>query len=374
MIYLDYSANTPVDPRVLDRYSKTVMDFPGNPNSEHAAGFAAAREMNRILERLADELGVLPEEIILTSGASESNNLAIKGTARMQRHIGKHMVSTALEHSSVSGTLTALKDRGWEIDLCDIRENGEVDLEILKELVREDTVLVSVAAVDSELGTIQPIGEIAEILKNYPNCRLHVDATQAVGKLPIEEVRKIIAAADLVCFTPHKFYGLLGCGVLIRKKDVILEPLIHGGASTTVYRSGTPDVAAAAALEEALNLAIQEEKSRISKVSGLNRFLREELNKNPNVTINSPADAVPHILNLSVSGIKGDDMQKKLDEAGICVSVKSACSVKGTPSRAVYAVSHNRRRAMESWRISISHLTTQEELETLVNIIEDVRI
>lgn len=366
MIYLDYSANTPVDPRVLATYSDTVMKFPGNPNSTHKAGFAAAEEMNRVLEKLADELGVLPEEIILTSGASESNNLAIKGTARMQRHIGKHMVSTALEHSSVSGALTALKDRGWEIDLCDIRENGQADLEILKELVREDTVLVSVAAVDSELGTVQPIEAIAEMLKAYPNCRLHVDATQAVGKLPIEDVRRIIAAADLVSFTPHKFYGLLGIGVLIRKKHVVLEPLIHGGASTTVYRSGTPDVAAAAALEKALSLAIEEEKDRLGKVSALNQFLRNELKKNPKVSINSPSDAVPHILNLSVSGVKGDDMQKKLNEAGICVSVKSACSVKGTPSRAVYAVSHNRRRAMESWRISISHLTTREELEAVV--------
>lgn len=369
MIYLDYSANTPVDLRVLDTYSKTVLNFPGNPNSEHAAGFAAANEMNRVLRKLADELGVESEEIVLTSGASESNNLAIKGTARMQRHIGKHMVSTALEHSSVSGALTALKDRGWEIDLCDIRENGKADLEILKELVREDTVLVSIAAVDSELGTVQPIEQIAEILKNYPNCRLHVDATQAVGKLPIEEVRKIIAAADLVSFTPHKFYGLLGCGVLIRKKHVVLEPLIHGGASTTVYRSGTPDVAAAAALEKALALAIDEESERLSKVRELNHFLREQFRKNPKVSINSPSDAVPHILNLSVSGIKGDAMQKKLDEAGICVSVKSACSVKGTPSRAVYAVSHNRRRAMESWRISLSHLTTQEELETLLKLL-----
>lgn len=369
MIYLDYSANTPVDPRVLDTYSKTVREFPGNPNSEHAAGFAAANEMNRVLRKLADELGVEPEEIILTSGASESNNLAIKGTARMQRHVGKHMVSTALEHSSVSGALTALKDRGWEIDLCDICENGKVDLEILRELVREDTVLVSIAAVDSELGTVQPIEQIAEILKAYPNCRLHVDATQAVGKLPIEEVRRIVAAADLVSFTPHKFYGLLGCGVLVRKKHVVLEPLIHGGASTTVYRSGTPDVAAAAALEKALALAIDEESARLSKVRELNHFLREQLKENPKVSINSPSDAVPHILNLSVSGIKGDAMQKKLDEAGICVSVKSACSVKGTPSRAVYAVSHNRRRAMESWRISLSHLTTQEELETLLKLL-----
>lgn len=369
MIYLDYSANTPADPRVLKAYSDAVLHFPGNPNSEHAQGRAASKEINRVLSSIAALLGIDPGEIILTSGASESNNLAIKGTARMQRHVGKHMISTALEHSSVSGALTALKERGWEIDLAGICENGKVDLEDLKALLREDTVLVSIAAVDSELGTVQPIEEIAEILKQYPNCRLHVDATQAVGKLPIEQVRDIIAASDLVSFTPHKFYGLLGSGILIRKKDVILEPLIHGGASTTVYRSGTPDTAGAAALEKALYLAAEEERPRLASVQELNAFLRGQLQKLPGISINSPADAVPHILNLSVHGIKGDAMQAKLDEAGICVSVKSACSVKGTPSRAVYAVSHNRRRAMESWRISLSHLTTREELDRLLDVI-----
>ncbi len=370
LIYFDYSANTPVDPRVLQAYSETALKYPGNPNSEHTAGRTAAEKMNSILERIASMLDILPEEIILTSGASESNNLAIKGTARMQRHVGKHMISTALEHSSVSGALTALKDRGWEIDLADIQENGQVDLEILKDLLREDTVLVSIAAVDSELGTIQPIEKIAELVRQYPECRLHVDATQAVGKLPMEELRKIIKAADLISFTPHKFYGLLGCGVLIRKKHVVLEPLIHGGASTTEYRSGTPDVAAAAGLEKALSLVSENEGQRLAQVEELNHSLRKRLSSMDKVKINSPANAVPHILNLSVDGVKGDEMQKKLDEEEICVSVKSACSVKGTPSRAVYAVSHNRRRAMESWRISLSHLTTREEVEHLLTAIE----
>lgn len=371
MIYLDYSANTPVDPRVLAAYSRAALDFPGNANSRHAAGRAAAAEMRRTISGIAALVDVRPEEIILTSGASESNNLAIKGTARVSRHIGKHMVSTALEHSSVSGTLTALKDRGWEIDLAGIVEDGKIDLEELETLIREDTVLVAVSAVDSELGTVQPVEEIAEILDKYPDCRLHVDATQAIGKLPMEKVRRIIAAADLVSFTPHKFYGLLGSGVLIKKKGVVLEPLIHGGASTTVYRSGTPDTAAAEALEKALSIAAGTEAERFAKVRALNNYLRDQLAEIPSVRINSPADAVPHILNLSVCGVKGDDMQKRLDDAGICVSVKSACSVRGTPSRAVYAVSRDRRRAMESWRISLSHLTTREELDSLVEVVKE---
>lgn len=371
MIYLDYSANTPVDPKVLDAYTRAAIAFPGNANSGHSAGRAAAAEMNRAISGIAAQIDVSPDEIILTSGASESNNLAIKGTARVSRHIGRHMVSTALEHSSVSGTLTALKDRGWEIDLADIGEDGKIDLQELEELPRDDTVLVAVSAVDSELGTVQPVEEIAEILKQYPDCRLHVDATQAIGKLPMEEVRRIVAAADLVSFTPHKFYGLLGCGVLVKKKGVVLEPLIHGGASTTVYRSGTPDTAAACALEKALALAAEKEAERITGVRALNAYLRGKLGDISSVRINSPENAVPHILNLSVRGVKGDDMQKVLDDAGICVSVKSACSVRGTPSRAVYAVSHDRRRAMESWRISLSHLTTREELDCLIKAIRE---
>lgn len=154
----------------------------GNPNSTHPAGQAAQAEMTRVTESIAGLLRVSPEEIIYTSGASESNNLALKGIVQVSRHIGRHVISTALEHSSVGGALSALQQQGCEVDLVDIRRNGTIDLEQLRELLRKDTVLVSVCAADSELGTVQPIREIGTILKEYPNCRFHVDATQAVGK------------------------------------------------------------------------------------------------------------------------------------------------------------------------------------------------
>jgi cysteine desulfurase len=358
MLYFDYSAHTPADPAVLVRYCEAVDKFPGNPNSAHQAGAAAKAEMDRVLDAMGRLLAVPDMDLICTSGASEANNTAIKGLARASRHQGKHILSTALEHASVSGCLTHLQEQGYEIDLVPIRQDGTLDLEELQALLRKDTVLVAISAVDSELGTVQPIEEIVQILHQFPNCRLHVDATQAVGKIPVS-----LAQADTVSLSPHKFYGLTGTGLLLKRKGLVLEPLIHGGASTTIYRSGTPDLAGAAAMECALNLALSQLDSRLETVAAANRFLREKLSAYPLVRINSPQNAIPHILNVSVQGVPGGKFQKALSDLGICVSVKSACSVAGTPSRAVYAVSHDRKNALCSWRISLSHRTTHQELE-----------
>jgi cysteine desulfurase len=366
MIYLDYSANTPADPAVLEAFLRTEQTYIGNPNSNHPAGRAARAEMDRATAHIAALLGVGPDEIIYTSGASESNNLALKGIAQASRHIGRHIISTALEHSSVGGTLTALQQQGYEVDLVDMKRDGTVDLEHLRELLRRDTVLVSVSAVDSELGTIQPIAEIAGILKGYPNCRLHVDATQAVGKTEL-----ILDGVDTMSVAPHKFYGLNGSGLLLKKKDLVIEPQIHGGASTTIYRSGTPALALAVSIEKALELALTEQPRRMAYVRDLNRQLRTALAKYPQVRVNSPESAVPHILNLSAAGVKGTTFQQALAKKGVCVSVKSACSTEGTPSKAVFAVSRDRKNALSSWRISLSHLTTQEELDGFLWVFDE---
>lgn len=357
MIYLDYSANTPADPAVLAAFLQTEQRFFGNPNSVHAAGRAAKQEMDRATAAIARLLGVLPEELIYTSGASESNNLAIKGIAQAFRHTGRHIISTALEHSSVGGSLTALQQQGYEIDLVGICRDGTLDLEELRELLRDDTVLVSVSAVDSELGTVQPIREIAELLRDYPGCHLHVDATQAVGKTAL-----VTQGVDTMSIAPHKFYGLNGSGLLFKRRGLALEPQIHGGTSTTLYRSGTPALALAVSTEKALELALTQQEARVQKVRTLNARLRAALTRYPKVRINSPEHAVPHILNLSVRGVKGTAFQRALDERGVCVSVKSACAVEGTPSKAVFAVSRDRNNARSSWRISLSHWTTEEEL------------
>ena len=321
MIYLDYSANTPADSRVLERFCEVERSCPGNANSRHQAGRDAKLVIDHATQSIAGLLSAQPAEVIYTSGASEANNFALKGLAKLSRHLGKHIISTPLEHSSVSGSLTALQEQGYEID-------------------------------------VQPVKEISEILQAWPNCHLHVDATQAVGKIPVS-----FEGVDTMSLTAHKFYGLNGIGLLLKRRRLALEPLIHGGESTTIYRSGTPTIALAASLETALNSAVNELPERSARVKEANLYLRTALSKYPKVRINSPESAIPHILNLSVENVKGTVFQRELDAEGVCVSVKSACSSDGLPSRAVFAVSRDRKNALSSWRISLSHLTTQEELD-----------
>lgn len=361
MIYLDYSANTPVDARVLEQFCAVERRCIGNANSHHQAGSAAKTEIDAATIRIASLLGVQPAEIIYTSGASEANNFALKGLARLSRHTGRHIISTPLEHSSVSGTLTALQEQGYEIDLLDVKQDGTVDLEHLTDLLRPDTICVAVTLVDSELGVVQPVQEIAAILKAYPHCHLHVDATQAVGKIPVS-----FEGVDTMSLTAHKFYGLNGIGLLIKRRNLALEPLIHGGESTTIYRSGTPTVALASSLACALDLAVTDLPGRVGHVAKLNAELRAALSTYPLVRINSPEHAIPHVLNLSVRNVKGTVFQRELDAKGVCVSVKSACSSDGLPSRAVFAVSRDRRNALSSWRISLSHLTTEDEIKAFL--------
>ena len=238
-IYLDYAANTPVDKEVLEVFNDNTLKYFANPNSTHPLGLEANKKIQEttenIMQMLQKETNLDKDtEIIYTSGSSESNNLAIKGIANTYKENGRHIISTFLEHSSVSSPLTYLKEQGYEIDIVNITSDGKIDIDHLKSLLREDTILVSICYVDSELGNVQPIEKIKNIIKDYPNCFLHVDATQAIGKIKVD-----LKDIDLISFAPHKFYGINGSGVLIKKKSIVLEPLINGGASTSIYRSGT---------------------------------------------------------------------------------------------------------------------------------------
>ncbi len=368
MIYLDYAANTPTDERVLKAFCDTNSEYTGNPNSLHREGRKAKDKMDTITESIGELLGLTKHEIIYTSGASEANNTAIKGIARSSRHLGKHIITSCMEHSSVSGALTYLQEQGYEIDMVDIRSDGTMDLAHLQELLRQDTVLVTVCAVESELGIRQPVREIAEILKGYPDCRLHMDATQAIGKVEID-----VTGADTVSFAPHKFFGLNGCGILIKKKELIMEPLIHGGASTTIFRSGTPALSLAASIEKALSIAIAELKERYHTVEELNYYFKKNLRKHSFLRINSTEKSIPHILNISAKGVKASAMQKHLDERDICLSAKSACSAANSPSRPVFAVTKDKKNALSSFRVSLSHLTTKGELDKLLEELEKYR-
>ena len=378
MIYLDYSANTPVNPKVLDEFCTAEREYIGNPNSQHIAGTSAAEVMEKTDESISELLYADGYEIIYTSGASESNNLAIKGIAHAVGH--GHIISTVLEHESVRASLLFLEKEGYDVDFLEVKSDGKVDLDQLHSLMRDDTILVAVCAVDSELGAVQPIQQIAEIVHEYRDCTLHVDATQAVGKIDIAQFgngkKKLygdpyLCGADTISISPHKFYGITGSGLLLKRRNLMMEPQISGGTSTTPYRSGTPALALAVSTETALRIAITNQRESITKVQILNDELRRFFMRSEyNIHINSPADAVPHILNISVDGVKGTVFQKALNEKGVCVSVKSACSSDGEPSRAVLAISDDRRNALSSFRISLSHLTTDEEIKEFMIIFD----
>ncbi|MBQ8995701.1 MAG: cysteine desulfurase [Oscillospiraceae bacterium] len=367
MIYLDYSAHTPALKEVIERFAYLESTVLGNANSSHPLGTSAEDIQNGFTRSIASILGVDDDEIVFTSGSSESNNTAIRGIASASRHIGRHILTNPLEHASVSAPLTRLQEQGYDVEMVRIGRDGKIDLGDLEDLIRSDTVLVTVPAVDSELGIIQPVDKICSIIKKKaPRARLHVDATQAIGKIPFS-----FECGDTFSLTAHKFYGLLGSGLLIRRNDTPLDPLILGGHSNSIYRSGTPTVSLNGALEFALRRSIENLDVLFERISELNGYLREKLTDFPGVGINSPGDAVPHILNISVDGVKGPDFQAALGRRDVCVSVKSACSSDLLPSKAVYAVTGSRKRAMSSWRISLGRGTTKEELDEFINVFQE---
>ena len=367
MTYLDYASHTPVLEDVLQAFCETEQRFIGNPMSAHQAGQIVARELMRITQSMAELLQVKPSEIIFTSGATEANNMAVKGIARAYGYQGRHILSTCLEHPSVSGALAALQEAGYEIELLKIMPDGRINLSHLESAIRPDTILVCISAVDSELGAIQPLSEISDIIARHPQCHLHVDAAQAMGKIPVSTY-----CASTLCFSPHKFYGLCGSGVLVKQDGVVLEPLIHGANGAAIYRSGTPALGLAAACHKALEIALAEQGNRLVAVTKLREYVLKNLEQYPLVRINSPATGSPYILNLSVKGVKATIFTAELDKLGICVSVKSACSTDSAPSRPVMAVSKDKQNALCSWRISFSHMTTNAELDVFIWAFEKV--
>ncbi|MFA5603298.1 MAG: cysteine desulfurase family protein [Bacilli bacterium] len=361
MIYLDYSATTPVNKKVLETYVKTCEDFVGNPNSIHRLGVESNHLIEKATEQIANIMKVKPSEIIYTSGSTESNNLIIKGIANKYKSRGNHIITTGLEHSSVYGPLNYLQQSGIEVDFVSVDENGLVDLNHLKSLIRDTTILVSIVAVNSEIGILQPIKEIGLLLKEYPKCFFHVDATQSVGKVDID-----LTNVDLATFSPHKFFGLKGISVLIKKEKIELEPLIHGGKSTTIYRSGTPALPLIASCSKALRLATENMDEKYEYVLKLNRYLINSLKEEKSVVINSNSKCIPHIINISVPGIKPDTLVYALEEFNIFISTQSACSSGDSLSLAVNTLTKDEKIASSSLRICLSSLTTKEEVEEFI--------
>ncbi len=356
MIYLDYSATTPVDKEVLKTFCDVTNDFIGNPNSLHKLGMEANNIIDAATKQIANNLNIKTSEIIYTSGASESNNLVIRGIADKYKNRGKHIITSSFEHSSIYGPISYLQKNGFKIDFVNTDEFGKIDLKHLKELLTDETILVTITAVNSEIGIIQPINEIGNIIKEYNKCFFHVDATQGLGKIDID-----LTNIDLASFTAHKIYGLKGIGMLYKKENITLEPLISGGKSTTIYRSGTPTPALIVSLAKSIRL-INENKN-YNYVNELNNDLINYLKQLKNVYINSNEYCVPHILNVSIIGVKPETMLHALENYEIYISTQTACS-KGDVSKSVYALTKDENKAKSSIRISLSHLTTQKEIET----------
>lgn len=361
MIYLDYSATTPVDEEVINTYSKVCRDFIGNPNSLHKLGVDANKLIDASTKQIASILGVKSEEIIYTSGASEANNMAIKGICLKYQNRGKHIITTELEHSSVVAPISYLTKLGFEVDFAKLDENGVVDLEELDKMIREDTILVSIASVNSEVGVRQPIEEIAKIVKKYPKCYFHSDITQSIGKEKVD-----LDLVDLASFSAQKFYGMKGVGVLVKKENIVIEPLIHGGKSTTIYRSGTPATPLIASCAKAIRLVYDDFENKSKKVKDLNKYLIDKLGS-LDIYINSNSNCIPNIVNISLKNIKSETMQHALEQYDIYVSTQTACS-SSDYSKPVFAITHDKDRASHSLRISLSYKTTKEEIDKFVEV------
>ena len=365
MIYLDYAANTPVDKEVLDLYYDTSLNYYANPNSFHKLGLDAKKLIDGATNSIANNLKVLPEEIIYTSGATESNNMVVKGICERYKNYGKHIIISSLEHNSIIAPASVMQELGFEIDLVPVTNEGIINIEELKKLIREDTILVSVCSVDSEIGIKQPIEEIAEILKNYPHTYFHTDASQAIGKVNVD-----FKDVDLITIAPHKFYGINGIGILIKKKNVGLKPIINGGRSTTIYRSGTPVVSNIVATSKALEIAVTNMEGRYSYIKDLSDKIIETLSTYKNVHINNTNKSIPHTINFSIKGIKSTLFASMLEEYDIYVSTKTSCCPQETPSKLVYALTNDKSLATTSIRVSLSHLTTKEEIDEFLSVFD----
>ena len=367
MIYLDYAAATPPDDSVLDTFYQVTKKYYANPNSSHKLGLDSKKLMDDTTLEISNLLHVSEEEIIYTSGASEANNLAIKGVAERYKNRGKHILISALEHNSIVASATYLMENGYEVEIIPVTHDGYIDITSLKQMLRSDTILVSIPSVDSELGIKQPIEEIGLLLKDYPNCIFHTDSSQAFGKVNINYQN-----VDLVTITPHKFYGLQGIGILIKKKEISLKPQIHGGKSVSVFRSGTPDLASIVAAGIAIKKALANVEERYNYVLALNEKIKDNLKNYPKIHINSTVNSIPYTINFSIKNVKALDIQNKLEEQGIFVSTKTSCCPIMTPSKIVYALTKDKGLSSSSIRVSLSHLTTLEEVDSFLNSIDEI--
>lgn len=366
MIYLDNSATTMVDDRVLETFNKVCKNYPGNSNSLHSLGIKSKELEEYATERISNLLGVKPSEIIYTSGASESNNTVLKGVASKYRNRGNHIITTPLEHSSIIETCKYLESKGFIIDYVKIKDNGLIDIEDLERLLSDNTILVSIAYIDSELGIKQDIDTIGKIIKKYPKCYFHVDATQAIGKIKVDPTN-----IDFISMSSHKIFGIKGIGLLIKKENIVIDNLIHGGKSTTIYRSGTPALPLICSLMKALELIIPNIDKNYEYVTTLSNKIKDNLKKYDKVHINSTENSIPYIINFSLLGVKPETFIHTMEEEEIYLSTKSACSTSDI-SLSVDSIYHNSEISKSSIRISLSYKNTLNEVDKFNEIFDKI--
>lgn len=362
MIYLDYVSTTPLNKEVRDMYQSLLNDYFANADSLYSLGLQTSSLMEKSRNLTAQMLGVKPTEIIFTSGASESNNAAIKGCAFQYQNRGKHIITSAIEHSSVHNTFVQLRDVfGFDVDFISVNEQGMLDLQELEDKIREDTILVSIMYVNNEIGVINPIHKIREIVsQKNKKTKLHVDMVQALGKIPVD-----LSLVDLASFSAHKIYGLKGSGVLYKNEATSLVALISAGQQEYGIRGGTSNTATHTMFAKTLRLALENQNQKYQYVQSLNRYVRKVLMTLDDIVINTPEmNCSPYILNFSCIGYKPEVILHALEAQECYVSTKSTCSShKNDVSRTLAAMHLPDAVAKSAIRISFSDLTTQNEIE-----------
>mgnify|MGYP004536110169 FL=1 len=365
MIYLDYSATTPVLKEVLDSYNKVTIDYFGNPNSLHSLGVKSRELLNSATKQISNIFKIKEEEIIYTSGSTEANNLALIGSALAHGKRGSHIVVSKLEHESIYGICNYLESIGFYIDYVKNTADGVIDLDDLKGLVNENTILVSICAVNSELGIRQPLKTIKQVInKENPNTIFHSDMTQAVGKIPIN-----LSDVDMASMSGHKIYGPKGIGMLYKKIGINIKPILYG--SNKDIRPGTPALPLIVSFSKALRIANSDLDKKENTIKKHNDKICEFLSGYPKILINKTPYSIPNILNISLMNIKPETFIHALEKHDVYVSSNTACS-SGKISSAVLGVYGDKKRALTTIRISLSYMTTNEEVNEFINIFDSV--
>jgi len=360
-IYLDNSATTPLAPEALEAMTPFFQTHYGNASSLHSSGQLARKAVEDSRSLIAEHLGITPNEIVFTSGATEADNLAVLGTA-LRAKDGGHIITSRIEHDAVLHAADWLGTRGFDVTHLEVDEFGRVDPEAVREAIRPDTLLVSVMAGNNEIGTIQPIPEIGEICKER-SIPFHTDAVQAYGKidLPMDVI-------DMLSVSAHKLHGPKGVGFLYVRKGVKLTPILHGGGHENGRRSGTENVPGIVGLGAATRIAFEEREQVTQRMRQFRERLIQQVLQLPGTRLNGhPTSSLPHIANFSFAAIEGESLIMKLDEHGIAASTGSACSSPNLePSHVLVALGIPLSMAHGSLRISTGRQTTEHEIDVLL--------